>query len=87
MIGSVPGSSSYLAKLMKGEEKMNELVGKIQFLLMKAILLNFLFLWYSLNPDGNGEIICELDSWLWLFGSLFPWTSLEKNWALTIRAR
>lgn len=44
VIGSVPGSSSYLAKLMKGEEKMNELVGKIQFLLMKAILLNFLFL-------------------------------------------
>lgn len=67
---------------------MNELVGKIKFLLLKTILLNFFFLWYSLNPGGNGEIICELlDSCLWLFGSLFPWTSLEKNWALTIKAR
>lgn len=42
MIGSVPGSSSYLAKLMKGEEKMNELVGKINFFL-KTLLVNLFF--------------------------------------------
>lgn len=76
MIGSVPGSSSYLAKLMKGEEKMNELVGKRKFLL-KTFLFNIFF--YGI-PGGNGEIICQLlDSWLWLFGNLFPWTSLGKK--------
>lgn len=80
MIELVPGSSSNLAKLRKEEEKMNERVGKVKFL-FKTLLFNiFFFLWYSLNCDGNGEIICRfLDSWLWLFGSFFPWTSLGKN--------
>lgn len=53
VIGSVPGSRSYLAKLIKGEEKMNELVGKIKFLLMKTSLFNIFFQWYSLSPCGN----------------------------------
>lgn len=42
MIELVPGSSSNLAKLMKEEEKMNELVGKIKFL-FKTLLFNLFF--------------------------------------------
>lgn len=42
VIGSVPGSSSCLAELMKREEKMNELVGKRKFLL-ETFLLNLFF--------------------------------------------
>lgn len=88
MIELAPGSSSSLAKLMKGEEKVNELAGKIKFLFKTLFLIFFFFLWYFLNRGGNGEIICRfLDSWLWLFGSLFPWTSLGKNWAFTIKAK
>lgn len=60
---------------------MNELVGKkIKKKILVENFLIFFFLWYSLDPGGNGEIICKLlDSLLCFFCNLFPWTSLGKK--------
>lgn len=88
VIASVPGGSRYLAQMMKGEEKINELGKKTNQILSNANFTFFIFEQYSLNPGENGEIICTfLYCWIQLLSNLFPWTSLEKLWALTIKAR